>query len=256
MTTIIAAIDDSAAAHPVLATALALAPVLDCRVEAVHVTKSGKHGGTASETAAAMNVPLRHVDGDPFEVVRQMADDDDVMALVLGTRARPSGRRPAGHLALQLADAIDKPVVLVPPDAQPPTRVGRVLIAMKGTPRSARDLLRVIELGSGAELDLFVVHVDDEDSIPSFNDQVQYETQAYANEFLARYCRGAPEAQFLLRVGIPADEILAAAEEVAPDLLAIGWPRREPTAAHGVAREIVDRSRFPVLVVAVTDRHP
>lgn len=254
MTTIIAAIDDSAAAHPVLATALALAPVLDSRVEAVHVTKSGEHGGTASETAAAMNVPLRHVDGDPFEVVRQMADDDDVLALVLGTRARPSGRR-AGHLALQLADAIDKPVVLVPPDAQPPTRVGRVLIAMKGTRRSGRDLLRVIELGSGAELDLFVVHVDDEDSIPSFNDQVQYETQAYANEFLARYCRGAPEARLMLRVGIPVDEILAAAEEVTPDLLAIGWPRREPTAAYDVAREIVDRSRFPVLVVAVTDRH-
>lgn len=254
MTTIIAAIDDSAAAHPVLATALALAPLLDGRVEAVHVTKSGEHGGTASETAAAMNVPLRHVDGDPFEVVRQMADDDDVLALVLGTRARPSGRR-AGHLALQLADAIDKPVVLVPPDAQLPTRVGRVLIAMKGTPRSGRDLLRVIELGSGVELDLFVVHVDDEDSIPSFNDQVQYETQAYANEFLARYCRGAPEARLMLRVGIPVDEILAAAEEVTPDLLAIGWPRREPTAADEVAREIVDRSRFPVLVVAVTDRH-
>lgn len=253
MTTILAAIDDSAAVHPVLATALALAPLLDGRVEAVHVAKPGTRGGTASETAAAMNVPLRQVDGDPFEVISAMAADDDVLALVLGIRARPTGRRPAGHLALQLADAIDKPVVLVPPDAQPPVRIGRVLIAMKGTPRSARDLLRVIELGAGAELDLVVVHVDDEDSIPSFNDQVQYETQAYANEFLARYCRGAPEARLMLRIGVPVDEILEAADEVAPDLLAVGWPRRD-TVTDDVAREIVDRSRFPVLVVAVTDR--
>ncbi|MGD9700971.1 MAG: universal stress protein [Acidimicrobiia bacterium] len=255
MTTILAAIDDSAAAKPVLATALALAPALDAHVVAVHVANADSDGRTTEATARAMHVPLRRLVGDPFEQIRHLTDDDDVVAVVLGTRARPAGRRPAGHLALALAGVIAKPVVMVPPEASPPARVRRVLVAMEGTPRNARDMLRTIELGAAADLELVVVHVDDEDSIPSFCDQVQYETQAYANEFLARYCPGAPEARLVLRIGMPVDEILTAADDVAPDMLAIGWPQTDDPARGEVAREILNRSRLPVLLVAVTNRH-
>jgi nucleotide-binding universal stress UspA family protein len=253
MTTILAAIDDSAAAHPVLATALALAPILDARVLAVHVADADIQGGTASETAESMNVTLRRVGGDPFEQIRQMANDDEVVAVVLGARARPTGRRPAGHLALALAGAITRPLVIVPPDAQPPRRIARVLIAMKGTPRSARELVQIIQLGAAAELDLVVVHVDDEDTIPAFSDQAQYDTQDYANEFLTRYCKGAPEARLVLRVGLPVDEILATADEVDPDMLAIGWAHGLDPDRARVAREIVARSHVPVLVAAIKD---
>ena len=116
-------------------------------------------------------------------------------------------------------------------------------------------MLRTIELGATADVELIVVHVDDEESIPSFSDQVQYESQAYANEFLARYCAGAPEARLVLRIGDPGDEILTVADEVAPDLLAIGWPHTDDPNRRNVAREIINRSHIPVLLVAVTDRH-
>ena len=102
---------------------------------AVHVANDDNHGRTASKTAEAMNVTLRRVGGDPFEQIRQMANEDEVAAVVLGARARPTGRRPAGRVALALAGAISKPLVLVPPDAQPPARIARVLIALKGTSR-------------------------------------------------------------------------------------------------------------------------
>ena len=125
---------------------------------------------------------------------------------------------------------------------------------MEGTPRNALDMLRTIELGAAADIELVVVHVEDEDSIPSFSDQVQYESEAYANEFLARYCAGAPQARLVLRIGIPVDEILAAADDVAPDMLAIGWPHSDDPTRGDVAREIVNRSRIPVLLVAVTRR--
>jgi nucleotide-binding universal stress UspA family protein len=251
--TILAAIDDSAAAKPVLATALALEAVFDAQVQAVHVY-AGRDGHTTQATAEAMNVPLRRVPGDPFEQIARMADDDDVVAVVLGARGRPTGRRPAGHLALALARVIIKPVVIVPPDAAAPAPLRRVLIAMKGTPRNSRDMLRTIELGAAAELELIVVHVEDEQSIPSFSDQVQYETQAYANEFLARYSAGAPEARLVLRIGIPVDEILTTADDVEPDMLAIGWPHTDDPGRGTVAREIINRSRIPVLLVAVADR--
>lgn len=255
MTTILAAIDDSAAAQPVLATALAIAPLLDAHVRAVHVAPAGSDGHTTQAAAHAVNIPLTLVQGDPFEQIVRLVDSDDVVAVVLGARARPTGRRPAGHLALALASVIVKPVVMVPPEARPPARIRRVLVAMEGTNHKARDLLQVIELGAAAELELVVVHVNDEESIPSFCDQVQYETEAYAKEFLARYLPRAPEAQLHLRVGVPVDEILAAADELAPDLLAIGWPQTDDPARGDVARELVNRSRLPLLLVAVIDRN-
>jgi nucleotide-binding universal stress UspA family protein len=254
VTTILAAIDDSAAAQPVLATALAIAPVLDATVEAVNVSVDHDGGRTAEAAARAMNVALRRIAGDPLEELTRLAEDDDVVALVVGARARPAARHPAGHIALALADVIVKPVVMVPPEADPRKQLRRVLIAMKGTPRNARDLLRTIQLAAQADLELVVVHVDDEETIPSFSDQVQYETEAYANEFLARYCPGAPDARLVLKIGRPVDEILATVDEIAPDVLAIGWPRGASRTRGDVAREVVNRSHIPVLLVAVTDR--
>ena len=122
---------------------------------------------------------------------------------------------------------------------------------MEGTPDKARSTKRTIEVAARAGLELIVVHVDDESSIPRFSDQVQHETDAYAREFLARYCRGAPEARLELRIGLPADEILAAVDKVAPDIIAIGWPHSSEPGRGAVAREILDRSHTPVLLVAV-----
>ena len=249
MNRVIAGIDNSAAALPVLAAALILAPVLGAGVEAVHV--SDEVGRTAAASAESCEVPFRTVPGDPFEVLMDMVTSDDVLAVAVGARGRPGGPRPAGHLALALASAIDKPVLVVPPDAHPRGSLQRVVVAMKGTPRNARGVKRAVEVAAGAGLELVVVHVDDESSIPLFSDQVQHETDAYAREFLARYCRGAPEARLELRIGNPAEEILAVAETVTPDLLAIGWPHSSDPGRGEVAREILDRSPTPMLLVAV-----
>jgi nucleotide-binding universal stress UspA family protein len=249
-TKIIAAIDNSAAARPVLASALALAGVLGASVEAIHVNDDG--GGTAQASAESFGVPFRTAAGNPFDILVEMSARDDVVAVAVGARGRPGGARPAGHLALALADSIDKPVLVVPPDAQPSGSVQRVVLAMEGTPAKARSAKRTVEVAAGAGLELIVVHVDDENSIPLFSDQVQHETEAYAREFLARYCHGAPEARLELRIGIPADEIMAAVDKATPDILAIGWPHSSEPGRGGVARQILDRSHTPVLLVAVT----
>jgi len=107
-----------------------------------------------------------------------------------------------------------------------------------------------VEMASAAGLELIVVHVDDETTMPSFSDQVQHETDAFAQEFLARYVRGAPAAKLELRIGRPADEILAAAVATGAEVIALGWPQAKDRGA--VAREVVGRSHLPVLLVAVT----
>jgi len=244
---IIAAIDNSAAARPVLTMAHAVARALGGSPEAAHVLEGGDE--TARAEAEGMGIPLRALAGEPLEELARLVAEDDVAAAVVGTRGQVSGPRPAGHLALALAGRTDKPVVAVPPDARPPTELHDVLIAMEGTPGKARALRRTIALSADAGLDLVVVHVDEE--VPSFTDQVQHETEAYSQAFLARHVMGAPQARLELRIGDPAAEVLKAIDILHPDLVAVGWPHSDDPGRGVVAREILDRSPIPVLLVAV-----
>ena len=244
---VLACVDNSAAAGPVLAAARAVAPVLGAVVEAVHVIDDGD--GTAVATARSRGTPIITLRGDPLALLTAAAAADDVVMVVVGARGLP-GRR-AGHLMLALANRVDTPVLVVPPDVLPPDRVRRVLIAMEGTRSNARSLKRTIALATDAGLELFVVHVDDMESIPMFSDQAVYETEAYATEFLARYVRGAPAAKLELRVGDPVDEILKATDTVEPDIVAIGWRQDDDPTRAAVAHELLAHTHVPLLLVAL-----
>lgn len=247
MKRVVAAIDNSAAARPVLTMAQAVASALGGTMEAFHVVEDGDE--TASASAAAAGVPLQLVSGDPTEQLVLATEDEDVVGIVLGARGSLGGPLPAGHLVLAIAGRTDKPVVAVPPGAQPPERLRRVLVAMEGSSNKARALQRTIELSTDAGLEIIVMHVDEE--VPSFTDQVQHEVEAYTSAFFARHVHGAPEARLELRIGVPAVEVLDGIESLRPDLVAIGWPQSIDPARAAVAREILARSRVPVLLVAV-----
>jgi nucleotide-binding universal stress UspA family protein len=248
MSIVLAAIDSSAAARPVLVAASALGRVLGARVEAVYV--ADEESQTARACADAAGVPYTRIPGDPVPEICARAARDDVVAVAIGARRRLN-RRHIGERARAVATAVDKPVLVVPPEADPAERIRTVVVAMEGTPGKARAVKHAVELAAAAELELVVVHVDDETSIPSFSDQAAHETETYSREFLAQYVRGAPGARFEPRVGVPADEIVATCETVGADLLAVGWPPA-PDEHHGiVAQEVLDRSHVPVLLVAL-----
>jgi nucleotide-binding universal stress UspA family protein len=244
---VVAVVDNSAAAHPVLAMARAVAHAFGGIPEAVHVVEDGVE--TVRAEAGAMGIPLLTLVGDPEEQLAGFVAQGDVAAAVVGSHSRVAGPRRAGHLALGLARRTDKPVVAVPPDAHPPERLHSVLVAMEGTPGKARALRRTIAVSADAGLDLVVVHVDEE--IPSFTDQVQHETEAYCQEFLTRHVIGTPRARLELRIGVPATGILDAVAEFHPHLVAVGWPHSDDPGRGAVAREILDKSPIPVLLVAV-----
>lgn len=248
MSTVLTCVDSSAAALPVLRAAMSIAPLFGAAVDAVHVTEDG----AATPIAAARNlgVALRVVDGDVVGALATLASDEEVVAVVCGARGRPIGTHPLGHVALELVDRAGAPVLVVPPDAQVADRVRRVLVAMKGTPANARTLERAVALVAGADIEIVVVHVDSEASIPSFSDQVQHETDAYAGEFLARYVPEAPLARLELRIGVPAAEILDAADTMMPDAIAMGHWRGGGRSE--VVLEVLERSHVPVLLVATT----
>ena len=127
----------------------------------------------------------------------------------------------------------------------------RVLIAMEGTASRPRRLKHAVELVNSLGLEVIVVHVDDESSIPSFSDQPQHETDAYAHAFLAQYAVGLSPSQLELRIGDPAHEILVTAAARDADLVAMGWPSGAGSGHGLVARGVLQRSSTPTLLVPV-----
>jgi nucleotide-binding universal stress UspA family protein len=248
MSRVIAAIDGSDASRPVMIMARAVADALDASVEALHA----REGDDETELAAAAGSPVRVLSGDPVELLPLVAAEQDVVALVVGARSHPGSRGPVGHVAMVLAARTDKPVVVVPLGSRPPEHLQTVVVAMEGTPGKARALQRSVELSARAGLEIVVVHVQDEDSIPSFSDQVQHEAEEYADEFFSRHLIGAPKMRLELRIGTPADEVLDAIESSHAELVVVGWPRTEDPDRGAVAKEILARSPVAVLLVAVT----
>jgi nucleotide-binding universal stress UspA family protein len=250
MTRVIAALDNSLAARPVLATAQGLAELFGARIDAVHVRKNGTR--VASNEAAAVGLELRMLLGPTVEQLAEIADAEDVAAVVIGARGTPAGSRPVGGTAFELMKSLDKPLVVVPPDAVRPGVLRRVIVPLEGTLSTSLAPRRLIEFACDAELDVVVLHVHDEASLPAFTDQPQHETDAWAVEFLARYApAGVGKVRLEVRVGRREEQILRAAEEIGGDLIALGWSQDLAGDRAAVVRAVLDRGRIPVMLVPV-----
>lgn len=254
MTTILAAIDQSDAAHPVLAVTKALADITGAVPEALHVREDHVHEDheraprLAADTAG---IRLRELTGDVVEQLVTSAQAPDVAAIVIGTGHRPAGARPAGHVCLALLPKVTTPVVIVPSAVQPPIALHRMVVPLDGTTLSAKSARPALDLALSAGLDVIVLHIYDEDRIPPFTDQTHHWTQAFAHEFIARY---APQttAPLELRVGSAADEVLIAAVALHADLLVLSWSQVLDHGRAHVVKRLLAESPIPLLLLPST----
>jgi len=249
MTKVLAAIDNSAAARPVLATALVVAPLFSAEVEAVHVREDGDRNARAAAEAA--DVPLREIPGPRVASLVAEGQADEVAALVLGVRGSLVGRRPAGRTALELIVALRKPLVVVPPHAVVPPRLERVLVPLDATAETTAALADTIELACGAGIEVVALHVHDRDTLLRFDDQPQHELDAWRREFLARHCPRPQRARLEVRVGAPGRHVVAVAGDQQADLVVLGWAQ-DLSAGHAtVVREVLGHSDVPVLLLPI-----
>ena len=246
MTRVIAAIDGSAASHPVLDAGRALARMFDASLEALHVGED--LGRMARAIVEAADVEYREVDGPVVKALIEEAAPQDVVGLALGARATPGGRRPAGHTALDVIVTIDKPVAIVPPDARVPAAFGRVLVPLDDSSESSDAVADLIWLACRGDLDVLILHVLDAASVPLFEDQPQYEMEAWIQEFLARHCP-TRTARAEVRVGVPGQEIMTAALEAGSDLIALGWSQQLGPRRAAVVTEVLEHAKVPVLLL-------
>jgi nucleotide-binding universal stress UspA family protein len=251
---VIAALDDSAAARPVLGTALALGELLDASVEALHVPVDDR--STARSVADEAGVTLREASGNPSDEIVAAIDDDDAVA-VLGARSLPHGRRPAGHVVLDVIQRTDTPIVIVPPDYAVSSFKGgnQILVPLDGTVDAARAVDTVTKMFARRGMEITVLHVFDESTRPRFWGRTGHEDETWGKEFLRRHCP-LPGAQIHLRTGVVAERLLEAAAHPEVAMVALGWAQDLTGTRAQTVREVLSRCGTPVLLVGATTQVP
>ncbi len=251
MSTVLAAIDGSATSRCVLAVAREVGRVLGARVDAIHVVE-GENRPPDVEILGG-DAPLRIVEGDVSERLVAEASATGVVAVVVGSSRTVGGARPAGHVTLDVIGKMHRPVVVVPPVTSAAFELHTVLVPVQGKP--ARALEEVIRLAENPKLQLVILRLLDEWSIPAFEDQPYYDVETWAEEFLARWVPGASSDTVMeVRIGAPEELILTVAREVTADMVAIGWRQDVGTERSPVVRTALERSPIPVVLLPLASK--
>lgn len=249
---VIAAITDDSAAPAVLASATAIAGLFSASVEALH---AGEPNAAVARAARTAGLALRLLAGAAVEAIAEAAAAEDVAAVVIGARGAAAGKRPAGSTATALISRLEKPVVVVPPNAALERRIESVLVPLDGTAANAAALQKIVELALSAELRIVVAHVHPERSLPAFSDHLPHEVRAWREEFIASHLPAAIDATLELRVGEPHEHLLDILRRSRCDLVALGWSQ-DLTGEHAaVVRRMLADSPVPVLLTPA-DRRP
>jgi nucleotide-binding universal stress UspA family protein len=253
MNVLLAAIDDSAAARPVLEVAKRLARYVGADVVAVHV-REDESGATARAIAEAQEVPLLVRHGGVADVVREIGaagHELHAIAIVAGARRVPAGAQPAGHVALGVMQELATSVVIVPPEAvDGPIR--RVLVCVEGDGESEALVALVDRLDEVPGPEVVALHVFEPEDLPLFGDEPLYETEAWAEEFLRRVARAPVERVRLeIRVGNVLEVVPDSVRELDADLVVMGWHCTLHEGHGRVVRRMIEVATVPVLLLPV-----
>lgn len=248
MNHVLGAIDDSPCGPAVLGAVRALAELFDATPIALHVREDGSD--RVVRAAKDAGVELRILAGSVIETIIAVAEQPDMLAVVLGARGTHIGARPVGHTALQVITSVEKPVVVVPPERAPDAAIARLLLPLDGTESSSQATAATALLAHSRGLRIHVLHVHHPEAMPAFEDQLHYAVPVWEREFAARFV-GIPSAdvEIIRRVGVAAEQVGAVAAEVQADLIVLGWRRNLSPGRAQVVRETLAHSRVPVMLV-------
>jgi Universal stress protein family len=249
MTVVLAAIDGTEAAKPVLGTTLVVARTLHAQPQALHARVDGI--AVAEEEAAAADVPLTIVDTEPVPAIVKAAEDPSVDLVVLALHRQPPGPHPAGYTALAVMTQVAKPLMIVPPGEPVREQPRRALVPLDGTQAVSAALRATIKAFKGAGLEVVVLHVFDQRTVPRFLDDPR-DLDLWGDEFLTRNLVGF-RLRLEVRSGDPATAVVATAGDEDVDVIALGW-HQDLSAEHAaVIRRVLAEAGRPVLLVPILE---
>lgn len=251
MRTILAALDASAAARPVLEAALGFARLTGAVVEAVHVNRETAE--TPAWLAGRSDVTLKVVTGPIERTLLHAVANPAVVAAALGARGTTSGRRPAGRTAIRVLERARKPILIVPPEAVGSSTgvFRRLLVPLEGTDASSQAVANRLGRLLVEEVEAFVLHVFTSDTMPRMLDRPARDTEMLRGEFLALHM---PTAGFIeMRGGPVGAAVVEACREQQADLVVLSWSQVMTSGRAAVVRDVLAHSPIPVLLFPVVD---
>lgn len=249
MRTVLAALDSSAAATPVLQTARGIGQLMDATVAAIHVRENSAEVPTA--ITARAGVALRIVDGPVQASLLDALADSDVIAGVFGARGTITGNRPVGRTALHILEQSSKPVVIVPPEAVERRSFHRLLIPLEGTEQSARAVAQALGSLTTGDVELVVLHVFTPATVPPVLDHPGRDLSIWGDEFLARFCPSASRID--LSTGPVGSRVNDTCGQCAADLVVLSWSQDASPGHAAVVREVLTNSTVPTLLLPVSE---
>ena len=251
MNIVLAALDTAAAARPVLETALRIGQLTGADVEAVHVRRGRLESIETPELLAARSkVPFRLLAGPVEPALLAALGAPEVLAAVIGARATPGGRRPVGRTARHILEHANKPVVITPPDAIAPSSFRRILVPLEGTEASSRPVLERLWPLLVADVELVVLHVFTDVTLPAMLDRPEYDLEIWGREFLTRHLPHTTHIE--LRPGPVAKQVAEVSGEHGADLVVLSWSQDSSAGRAHVVWEVLGTSSVPVLLLPVT----
>jgi len=248
MSIVVAVLDSSAAARPVLEVAQRIGEMTESRVEAVHVRSDPLKSVETPESLAARNeVPFQVLDGTVEPEILRTMDRADVLVGVIGARSTTGGRRPVGRTTLHVIARMNKPVVVVPPDLIAPGSFRRLLVPLEGTEESSQPVLDRLGPLLRSDVEVVVLHVFTDVTQPAMLDRPLRDLQMMGREFLTRHYPHAAGIEF--RPGPVAMRVAEVSQEQSIDLIVLSWSQDISAERARVVREVLSASALPVLLL-------
>ena len=251
--TLLIAVSDVDADKGLIDSARGLAAAAGWDVRAVHVRmNAGSAGADGLE-----GIELADLVGDAAEELGRLFAQAEVDCVALGLRTVDSPG--LGHVAEALLQGCSSPLLLVRPGMRVLTSLRRVLVPLEGTPSSSAAMLYAEEVLCRPQCEIVMLNVAtgrtpaEAGSLvaPRFIDQEQYEWSDWQDEFSMRFsqCAQGARHRVSVRVGEPANTIVAEARDDDAELIVLSWGGTF-AAGHGlVVRRLLETAPCPLLVI-------
>ena len=250
MSFVLAALDNSASARAVLDAALRIGRLTGTPVRAVYVRTDPLEPFDAVEsTATRAQVPLRVVEGPLEPTLIAALGDPEVIVAAIGawSGAARTEPYPTGHTARALLEHADKPVVVVPPATGSPGAIRRILLPLEGTEGSSRPVLERLLPLLADQVELVVLHVFTDATVPVMLDRPEYDIDILGREFLSRHFPDANRVE--LRTGSVVEQVAAVSADQRMDLIVLSWSQSPSPERASVVRGVLSGSALPVLLL-------
>jgi nucleotide-binding universal stress UspA family protein len=238
---------------PVLDTAFRIAEMTGSGVEAVHVGElvSADDAGAADrDLTAGRGVPVRRLTGPVEQALLGAIDVPDVVVAAIGTRTTATGRRAFGRTARSVLEHAKKPVVVPPSGEAGRGRVERVLVPLEGTLDSSRPVLDALCPLLASHVELVVLHVFTEKTLPRMLDRPRRDLELLGQEFLATHC--PPATRIELRPGPVPARVSEVSEQHGADLVVLSWAQDASPGRARIVREVLETCPLAVLLLPLS----